>query len=628
MLWLTALVATALVHPPLPVARANDNAVPAGMTVAGTRRIRLVVQRSRWFPDADDGPSIETEAVGEEGKLPTIPAPIIRVLAATRVDATIRNALPDTIAFFAQCGVECRDTLLLAPGATIAMPVRTDRPGTYGYGAFLIRRGKPYFDTGAATETSGAIVIDSVGAPRDRVLVIGAWIQRFDTTKAGDDERLVMTINGRMWPHTERFKFAVGDTVRWRVLDVSGDTHPMHLHGFYFRVDSRGDGNADTAYSAAQRRWAVTEATIPLGSFSLTWVPQRAGNWIFHCHKAPHMMGYQHDDLAGKRFDENPFEDASLLHDAHDAHEMSDADHIATGMGGLVIGIEVTPRAISGTSAPAIAASAPPATEPRHLRLFAQRRPGRDYSTLGYVLQHGDAVPAADSVEVPGPTLVLTRDQPVEISVINRLPVRTGVHWHGIELDSYYDGVGGWSGAGQRLAPRVAPNDSFVVRFTPPRAGTFMYHSHTDEVRQIALGLYGALVVLEPGAKWDPSTDHVVMIGNIMVDGDPLLGVNGRANGRNMRIAAGKTHRFRLLNVTIDNDAEVVLLTDASAPVLWRPVAKDGADLPVSARAQREAKVTIGPGETLDVEASLAPGRYQLRVRSNIGNVLRTVVVQ
>ena len=81
---------------------------------------------------------------------------------------------------------------------------------------------------------------------------------------------------------------------------------------------------------------------------------------------------------------------------------------------------------------------------------------------------------------------MLRRDEPVEITVVNRLREATALHWHGIELDSYYDGVHGWSGAGQQVAPMIEPGGSFVVRFTPPRAGTFIYHTHLHDFRQLS----------------------------------------------------------------------------------------------------------------------------------------------
>jgi hypothetical protein len=45
------------------------------------------------------------------------------------------------------------------------------------------------------------------------------------------------------------------------------------------------------------------------------------------------------------------------------------------------------------------------------------------------------------------------------------------------------------------------------VRFTPPRTGTFIYHTHLHD-HQLASGLYGALVVVEAGETFDPAHGH------------------------------------------------------------------------------------------------------------------------
>jgi hypothetical protein len=39
----------------------------------------------------------------------------------------------------------------------------------------------------------------------------------------------------------------------------------------------------------------------------------------------------------------------------------------------------------------------------------------------------------------------LVRGEPVHITVLNRRAEPTSIHWHGIELDSYFDGVSGRS---------------------------------------------------------------------------------------------------------------------------------------------------------------------------------------
>ena len=109
-----------------------------------------------------------------------------------------------------------------------------------------------------------------------------------------------------------------------------------------------------------------------------------------------------------------------------------------------------------------------------------------------------------EPVSIPGPTLVLTR-RTAEIALFNQLPEATAVHWHGIELDSYYDGVHGWSGAGSRVTKLIQPGESFAARMNPPRTGTFIYYIYLHDDRQLTAGLYGALLVLEPDEIYDQS---------------------------------------------------------------------------------------------------------------------------
>jgi len=82
--------------------------------------------------------------------------------------------------------------------------------------------------------------------------------------------------------------------------------------------------------------------------------------------------------------------------------------------------------------------------------------------------------------------------------VVNHLQEPTAIHWHGIELDSYSDGVPGFGGTAGSVTPPVAPGGTFTARFTPPRAGTFIYHTHWHNSAQLAGGIYGPLIVLEP----------------------------------------------------------------------------------------------------------------------------------
>ncbi len=153
--------------------------------------------------------------------------------------------------------------------------------------------------------------------------------------------------------------------------------------------------------------------------------------------------------------------------------------------------------------------------------------------------------PAADSIQIPGPVLTLVRGQLAEITVVNHLPWVTTVHWHGIELESYYDGVGGWSGVAGHVAPIIAPGDSFVVRMRPPRAGTFMYHTHLGEATTMNRGLLAPLLVLEPGQRYDPATDHVLLIHTSGNGDSAKVVVNGSAQPVPITVTAGVRQRLR-----------------------------------------------------------------------------------
>src|SRR4029078_5076767 len=140
----------------------------------------------------------------------------------------------------------------------------------------------------------------------------------------------------------------------------------------------------------------------------------------------------------------------------------------------------------------------------------------------------------------------LRRGEPVSITVVNQLPEATAIHWHGIELESYYDGVAGFAGDGRRLAPAIAPGAAFEALFTPPRAGTFIYHTHVDEIRQQQAGLTGALLVLESPAASDPQHAIVLLVTvpRRAVDSGVVL-LNGSSSPAALDMRAGERYRLR-----------------------------------------------------------------------------------
>jgi FtsP/CotA-like multicopper oxidase with cupredoxin domain len=352
---------------------------------------------------------------------------------------------------------------------------------------------------------------------------------------------------------------------------------------------------------APERPLIVTHELRALETMGVVWSPDRSGNWLFHCHIAFHV-------IPDAQLDPPP---ASHNHSGDARHHMA----------GLILGITVHDRSVV----------APPAAPTQHLRVLVQEGRPRGRAApraVGFVLQRGPTPPRADSVEVPGSVLILTRGTPTSITVVNRLQEPTAVHWHGIELQSYWDGVAGWSGDHRRVAPLITPQDSFTAQLTLPRAGTFMYHTHLNDVEQLTSGLYGAIVVLEPGQRWDPVTDHVVVLG-WDGDADPVrLVFDGDSAPPPLQLAAGRTHRLRLINIGAGGLVTVTLRQDTTLAV-WRPLAKDGADLPPALQTPGPARHAITVGETFDV-AFTPPGAgvYELRGTLAGSRASRRVVVQ
>jgi FtsP/CotA-like multicopper oxidase with cupredoxin domain len=215
--------------------------------------------------------------------------------------------------------------------------------------------------------------------------------------------------------------------------------------------------------------------------------------------------------------------------------------------------------------------------------------------------------------------LELERGKPVRITVVNNLTEPTGIHWHGLEIPSYPDGVPNWSGLGDKIFKPIEPGGTFVAAFTPPRAGTFPYHSHLNERHQIQSGMYGAVIVTDKPR--DLAHDHLVLVGG----GGPVVYhkiespyamVNGGTFPAPLRLTAGEVHRIRI--VSIHPDWRILFsLRNDSTIARWRPIAKDGHDLAAEQATVRPANVEMGPGETADFEfRPPAPGMWRLEIRT------------
>ena len=575
-----------------PTASANYNRIPAGTLRNGVLTLRLEMRPAVWYPEEDGKAHLIVSAFAEEGHGPQIPGPLVRVRVGTEISATIRNLLdhaiyvhglaPRTDAKAKASAVadptttsDAADTLEISPGAVREVRFNSGAAGTYYYWASNDRQSL-LMRTGPDSMLSGAFLVDPPGAHSDdRVFVINTWVP-----VGGNAFNTLPTINGKSWPHTERFTLHVGEPVHWRWINTSDSDHAMHLHGFYFQVNGIGDQDHFLTYNASELQTVVTEEMLPGATFTMNWAPERSGHWLMHCHMTFHMM--QPESLAG--------------YPTATAYAPENA-----GMGGLVLGIDVLPLAHTETTHnPSTNAAA----HFHKFRLLVRERPAtmRSFAGFGYDLTEAGRDTPPNAIPPVGNPIVLTRGEPAEIEVVNQLKEPTTVHWHGIELESSYDGVPDWSGTATQTTPPIAPGSSFVACMTPPRAGTFIYHSHWHEQKQLGEGLTGPIVVLEPGAKFNPDTDKIFLFSRDGVESNEPLLMNGSPQPAPMALTVGTTYRFRFINITpVDSDLTYSLVDAAGAPVSWRAIAKDGMDLPPGqALVKKTNGDTITVGETRD----------------------------
>jgi manganese oxidase len=582
----------------------------------GVLKAEMVARRVAWRPWGADGPALDAHAFAEEGAAARVPGPMLRVTAGTPIHLSLRNELADTLLVR---GLRDRgqqlppgmppgpalvslaflgDSVVLAPGATVQVQFTPTVPGSYFYFGKTVEAGwsdtpQPLFGADAEDRALVGVLLvdapDELPDPHERVFLITHWADREDEETWLPTARFM--INGRSWPHTERLVYAQGDTVRWRVINQSGAFHPMHLHGFYFQVH---EWTAQTGLALdlpIQQPMAVTWPLPVSAAMRVSWVAEEPGNWLFHCHLMRHMSWAQAP----------PTGEGPPAH-AHEAAEGVDL------LGGMVLGITVEPAH----------GYRPPDEVPRHrLRLHMGMRPGvfDGEPAYGFVLQEGPEPPAPDSVRFPGSPIVLTRGEPSEILVFNHADVPMGVHWHGLELESWADGVPGWSGMPGSPVPAILPGDSLAVRITPPRAGTFMYHVHSEPGHQLALGLYGSFVVLEPDEALDPETDRLFLLGALGAGEDPPPVVNGVLEPEAMEFRVGRPHRLRFMHISPDGNKMVRLLR-GEEPVNWQVVARDGWNVPPHEVPTVPADFPfMDVGTTIDaLWTPEEPGNYILRI--------------
>ena len=213
----------------------------------------------------------------------------------------------------------------------------------------------------------------------------------------------------------------------------------------------------------------------------------------------------------------------------------------------------------------------------------------------------------------PGPTVESVEGDKVRIFVTNKLPEHTTVHWHGMLVPNGMDGVGGLT------QPHIDPGKTFVYEFELKRSGSFMYHPHSDEMVQMAMGMMGMFVVHSRDTKRHRvDRDFVFVMSSYLIDPGTYLPKVAEMTDFNMwtwnarvfpgidplPVRIGDRVRVRIGNLTMTNHP--IHLHGHSFAV----TCTDGGWIPESARwPETTTDVPVGAIRAFEVIAD-APGDW------------------
>lgn len=122
--------------------------------------------------------------------------------------------------------------------------------------------------------------------------------------------------------------------------------------------------------------------------------------------------------------------------------------------------------------------------------------------TLGGVTAKGMTINGG----IPGPVLEFNEGDLAIINVTNKMNEETSVHWHGLILPNFFDGVP------YLTTPPIKPGTTFQYRIPINQSGTYWYHSHT--MLQEQSGVYGSITIQPKEITLEYDKDLVVVLSD------------------------------------------------------------------------------------------------------------------
>jgi len=273
----------------IPVIVPNGTTLP-WKVIDGVKVFHLIAESIKH----EVAPGLVITAYGYNGQTP---GPVIEVVEGDRVRFYVTNRLPEKTSIHwhgillpnGMDGVSGLNQEGIKPGETYKYEFTIRQHGTNMY--------HPHFDemTQINMGMMGMIVMHARKPQgpiidRDFAYMLNEWAITAGTSRPNPSEMSdfnILTFNGKSSPGTAPLVAKTGDRVRLRFGNLGPmNHHPIHLHGFQFKITGTDGGDIDPA-----AQWPETTALVPVGSTrALEFVADAPGDWALHCHMTHHIM--------------------------------------------------------------------------------------------------------------------------------------------------------------------------------------------------------------------------------------------------------------------------------------------------------------------------------------------------
>ncbi len=167
-------------------------------------------------------------------------------------------------------------------------------------------------------------------SPHNTTLPADAPVKELKFTLTGNMNRYVWSMDNKVLAETDKIPVKKGEVLRITIYNNSMMRHPIHLHGFDFRVLNEHGENAPMKNIID---------IMPMETDTIEFLANTEGDWFFHCHILYHMMAGMNRVFAVDDY-KNPYlpnkEKAykMLQRESNMPHLMAQSDFATNGIDG------------------------------------------------------------------------------------------------------------------------------------------------------------------------------------------------------------------------------------------------------------------------------------------------------